>query len=227
MTTWNRIACLYIDADALGTPPLLDGKTSSPLTQAPIFIQSDKFPLQLYFRKKSANTGGVSAAVEQDPTDNIIFAAKETSKINGSAVLFSAVGFVKMGTDDDICYQATLNLHTPELIAAMADYAAPLPITVDIEVQNADNSERSTFQFTTTVKKQVYAGESTPSPAAPPYPAPNQIMLKHADGASVVFSEGKHPYLYCAETGLFHPLTVKLVDTHVVLATSDAGILNP
>jgi hypothetical protein len=98
---------------------------------------------------------------------------------------------------------------------------------VDIEVQNADNSERSTFQFTATVKKQAYAGESNPVPGAPLYPAPNQIMLKHADGASIVFVDGKHAYGYCEGTGLYHPIVLKLVDGHVAVATSDEGILNP
>ena len=155
MSTWNRIACLYIDVDAGGNPPLLDGKTSAPLNVIPAFIQADKFPLQLYFRKKSANTGGASAAVEQDITDNIVFAGKTTAAITGSTLLFSVSGFAVIGADDDLCYQAILDLDTPAIRTAMATQTVPLPITVDIEVQNADNTERSTFQFTAIVKKQV------------------------------------------------------------------------
>jgi len=209
MSYWNRIACFYIDVDAGGSPPLLDGKNSSPLTITPIFIQSDKFPLQLYFRERSATTGGASAAVEQDPTDNIVFACKKTSELTGSTLLFSATGFVKVGTGDDICYQAMLDLYTLELIAAMTTYTQPLAVKVDIEIQNADNSERTTFQFDAQIKKHVYAGESNPLPAAPLYPAPSQIMLKHADGASIVFVDGRHPYLYCSHCGLYFPFVLE------------------
>jgi hypothetical protein len=226
MTTWNRIACFYIDVDAFGSAPLLAGKNSSLLNVTPVFIQSDKFPLQLYFRKRSATTGGASAAVEQDPTDNIIFACKETSELTGTTLLFSAVGFVKVGTGDDVCYQATLNLHTPELIAAMSSVSAPLPVTIDIEVQNSDNTERTTFQFTALVKKQAYAGESNPVPAAPHYPAPSQLVLKHADGASLVFvGKEQHPYLYCSHCGLYFPYVIEYKNGGHALGIGDGVTL--
>jgi hypothetical protein len=227
MTTWNRTADFYVDVDAGGNPPLLDGKTSTKLNLAPCFIQADKFPLRLFFRKKAATTGGASAAVQHDPSDNIVFACKKTADLTGTVLLFSVTGFTLEGEEDDICYQAVLDLDTPAMRTAMASQTTPLAVRIDIEVQNADNTERATFQFDATIRKQVYNGEAVPSPSAPLYPAPNQLMLKHADGASIIFSEGKHAYLYCAETGLFHPLTAKLVDGHVVLATDDTGVLNP
>jgi hypothetical protein len=227
VSTWNRIACLYIDVDVRGGNPLLDGKTSAPLAAAQYFIQADKFPLQLYFRKRSATTGGTSAATELAATDNIVFSGKETAQITGATPLFTISGFAVFGSGDDLCYQAVLNLDTIPLRAAMTSVPT-LAITIDIEVQNADNSERFTFQFTATIKKQAYNGEAIPLPGAPLYPAPNQIMLIHADGASFVFSsDRKHAYVYVEGTGLYHPVIGKLEDGHVVLATSDEGVLNP
>lgn len=190
----------------------MDGKNSSPLNVTPTFIEADKFPLLLYFRKRSASTGAASAAQELDPTNNIIFACKKTSAITGTTLLFSATGFTKIGSGDDLYYQAMLNLYTPELTAAMTTVVAPytLPVRIDIEIQNADNTARSTFQFDALIKKHVYAGESNPVPAAPLYPAPSQLMLRHADGASLVFvGPEQHPYLYCSHCGLYFPFVIE------------------
>ena len=223
---WDRVGSLYIDVDAMGGNPLLDGKTNAALTVTPTFIQGDAFLIRLYFRRKSANTGGASAAIEQNVSDNIVLAGKATAQIAASELLFSVSSFETGGAGDDLCYQGILSLDSAAMRSAMSSVSS-LPVTIDVEVQNTDNTERATFQFAAIIKKQAYNNESTPTPAAPLYPAPNQLMLKHADGASIVFSEGKHPYLYCAETGLFHPLVLKLVDGHIVIASSDEGVINP
>lgn len=50
-----------------------------------------------------------------------------------------------------------------------------------------------------------------------------RFQQQHADGASVAFKDGKHPYLYCSGTGKWHPLTLTQVDGSVVLSVGQTG----
>lgn len=224
MTTWNKELCLYIDADAVeGAPCLLDGKASTQRMDSPYFIQGDKFTLKVFFRRRSDSSLNASAAVELPLGLNIVFAAKLAANLDSNDLLFAALDFVQEGENDDICYTALLDLNTLEIRQLFQQLSATSAnIKIDIEVQNAGNTERSTFQFDAVLKQQVYAGESAPLPGTPVYPLPADLVLKQPDGSFVRFAGAEQNlYIYESTTNLWYPLVIKLVDGIPTLALGE------
>lgn len=48
-----------------------------------------------------------------------------------------------------------------------------------------------------------------------------RYQQKHADGASIAFKDGQHPYLYCTGDAKWYPLVVSLVDGIAVLGLGE------
>ena len=171
--TWDGILNLYLDITKAGTRGcLLVEKTATALASAD-FIAGDKpISVALWFRTPVSAAFGAastSAAVELADNSVIVMAGKLSSALSATTLLFSATPFAKSGSGDNVCYEGALDLNTVEIIAAWAaaGEADSLSLYVDIEVENADNSKRSTFQFAATLYRQVYAGEADPTTATP------------------------------------------------------------
>jgi len=62
-------------------------------------------------------------------------------------------------------------------IAALSGTSTSLAVKCDIELQNADNTQRLTYQFDGSVLRQVYDGEADPTPGTPSYPLPAMLLL--------------------------------------------------
>lgn len=168
---------LYIDADRPGGMEcLLDGKSSSFAQAEPQLAQGDELLLKLFFRRRGA-AGAASTAVQLATGANIVLAAKEEDGLAEATLLFSAAAFVETGTGDDLHYESALNLNTDELDAAITG-GDPLPVRVDVEVQNGGNTYRLTYQFDMAISPQVYDGEADPTPGTPAYPHPDLIVTK-------------------------------------------------
>lgn len=173
---FNLDANLYIDVDAPGgLPCLLSGKNSSGITTAPTYIFADCFPLNLYFRTRNG-VGTASTAVGLASL-NIVVGAKLLSNLSATSLLFSASDFVAVGTDDDLHYQAVLDLDKTELATALGSNKN-ITARVNVEVENADNSRRLTYQFDVVIQAQAYGGESSPTPGTPIYPVPSLLVTK-------------------------------------------------
>lgn len=167
---------LYIDADRPGgLSCLLQGKTSSAVSETPRAVQGDEFLLQLYFRKRGSPSAASTAATVSPAA--IVFAAKKADNLGATTLLFSTAAFAPAGEGDDARYEAVLNLNTPELDAAFGTEKT-VTARVDVELQNADNSRRLTYQFDWFISRQAYAGEATPTPGTPTYPHPSLIVTK-------------------------------------------------
>ena len=160
-----RVISLYIDITKPGgVACLLAGKSSSEISAVPSFILGDKFTLALYFRRPSAGITTASTAVSISGA--VALGAKPTADLESTDLLFSAADFAETDTDDDLHYEAAVDLNTPELLAAMGDEDT-LDVTVDIEVRDAGNSERLTFQFAAQVRRQALIGTEAGPTAAP------------------------------------------------------------
>ena len=163
--SWDRVRKFYVDVDAGGGPPLLNGTKSSRVSNAPTFIQADHFPVRIYFRTIIASTEPTNSIAL--PTDSkMVIAAKSKDNLTSPSLLFFADDFTEVVEGNDTYYGADLDTNTIELnnLLNSKDRAN---IIVDIEVQDATNAERTTFQFEAVAKKQVYGNESAPSSAIP------------------------------------------------------------
>jgi hypothetical protein len=160
-----RVISLYLDITKPGgVQPLLSGKSSTEISATPSFILGDKFTLALYFRNPSAGITTASTPIEISGA--IALGAKATADLDATEFLFSASGFAETGADDDLRYEAALDLNTKELIAAMGTDDT-LDVTVDIEVQDAGNTERLTFQFAAQIRRQALIGTEAGPTSAP------------------------------------------------------------
>lgn len=198
--TFARVFDLYVDVAAAGGPnPLLQGLNGSPLTALISWVQGDCFTLRIHFRLVAAGFGAATTAIAVDDGDEIVLAAKVNA--SDAALVFSASGFEKVVSGSDIYYQASLDLNTVELAAALT--GASLVVLVDLELQNNDNTRRLTFRFATTIIAQAYDGEGDPTPAAPAYPSPAALVTKEPTGANYRFKDGQFQ-LWNPVTGMFH-----------------------
>jgi hypothetical protein len=158
----ERRKSLYIDvAKAGGENPLLDKKTvNQALT--PSFVQGDRLTLSLFFRSiADAVTTTVSDAVELPAGAAVVVGGAVKGDLDAGTLLFYASAFSLQGSGDDARYDATLDLDTAEVEDALAE-SDSVEIRIDVEVQDAGNAERLTYQFDAVLYRQVYAAQQPP-----------------------------------------------------------------
>lgn len=149
---------LYLDVDAVGQAnALLDRKTSTPRSDTPSFIQGDVLTLKLFLRQCSSTVGGASTAATLIAGDTLVCAARPAANIASGALLFIVAGLAAAGTGDDLCYQATLDLNTAEIVTALAS-SDTLSAVVDVEIADASGAFRGTLRFNITILRQIYDG---------------------------------------------------------------------
>lgn len=107
-----------------------------------------------------------------------------------SPYLLAATAFTEGGAEETGWYYETpLDFSSTDLAAAFT-YAPTrllLAIKVDIEYQNADNTQRQTTQFVLNVRRQILTGPPSTDPAVPPLPtAPvaDTFLGGNADGSN-------------------------------------------
>lgn len=193
MAEWTKHLKLYVDVDAIGTNPLLNGDGSTPLALTPAFVQSDCVPLRLYFRTKADSPLNPSTSVTLPGGAAIVVAGKQPTELDEATELFQVSGFTQVDEDGETYYQATLDLNTSEIDDVFENTTlTSVPIRVDIEVQNGDNSERFTFQFDATLKQQVYDNDYTITPTPNPqrwewftHEGKECLRIKNGDGETL------------------------------------------
>lgn len=181
---------LYIDIDKPGgLSCLLDGKTSSQLQTEPMLVQGDCFTLKLFFRRRGV-LGAASTPITLAAGSEIVLAGKHIDDLGAVTLLFNATSFAETGSGDDLHYEATLDLNTVELDAKVGTNK-DISVRIDVEVEDAGNDMRATYQFDATVRHQVYDGEADPTPGTPAYPHPDLLYTKAEIDARIEwFSEG-------------------------------------
>jgi len=224
MTTWNKELALYIDADAPeGALCLLDGLSSTTRQASLYLLQGDKLTIKLVFQRRADSLLNAAENVELPMGAVIVLAGNPSPSLDSEDLLFSATDFVRAVSDDIVYYSATLDLNTLEIRELfLQEEATELPIKIDIEIENADNTERVTFQFDAVLKQQVYSGQANPTPGTPVYPQPGAIVLKQADGSFVRFMGAEQQiYLFHQGTNKFYPLILKEVDGIITVAPGE------
>ena len=164
---------MIIDADAPGGVfPLLTAEGAT--APSPKFVAGDHFDLFLQFARRPAALGGDLTYLALSGSWSIMVGMR-ASRLASSSLLASAVDFGVSGDG----YMAALSLNTTEMLAVFATTATPQTIWMDIEIADAGNTRRVTYQFAVSINPQAYmAGETDPTPAEPEYPAPGAIPVR-------------------------------------------------
>lgn len=229
---WVKRIALYLDIEEAAGDPLLDGTTSNARSSAPVFVQGDKFRLELYFRAPANSPLNASSAQQLPAGSVVMLAGKLTTELDAAPALFSAGPFSEAGAGDTLCYAADLDMATVELTAAFAAAAeTSLTVRVDVEVQNSDNSDRLTYQFDVTVKQQAYGPGTTSGSGAPTYvtaaEAAARFVQLRQDEAWAWFSltDGRW-YHYEQTTNKWYPDIVQIQDG-IPVKTLGEGVDSP
>lgn len=197
--SWSSTTKLYINVDAAGGYPLLAG-TSNVAAQKPIFVQGDRFPLQLWFRRPGSATGA-STAIALADTSSVILSGKLKDALDADELLFCADSFTETGSGADTYYSGDLILDTEPLNELFAASASD-QITIVIDLTITLGATRYTFQFEAFIKRRVYNSEGAPEETpAPDYYTKSQadalFMVRGAVGASWRISpDGLHLQLW-------------------------------
>ncbi|MBI5770847.1 MAG: hypothetical protein HZA93_23925 [Verrucomicrobia bacterium] len=203
---WDRSIDLFVN---VGTAPefvLLSSTSSRQPAERPVLVSGDKHLVRLYLL--DATTAGVAPTLKTLATgDQIILAGKKGGL---GTLLFSADDFLEVDDATGKHYEATLDLTPNALEMAFGDDAA-LVVVCEVEVQNSANTGRRSRQFSVRVNKGVYAGEATPAPAEPQYPAAESLALRvPANGTYRIKTAADAQYfqLKHAATGAWHTLFI-------------------
>jgi len=191
--TLARVYDLYVNVDAPGGADcILDANGARRSASNPVsWILKDVFEVRLHFRRVDATIDAETTIVEQPASWAIVLAGKDPDAVgtleNPTGLVFSATQFVRVDTDDDVYYAATLSLDTAELEAFLDSTAigSYKTVRIDIENQDATNAARLTYQFTARIQQQVYDNETDPVPAVPEYPSPGAILVKISGSAAL------------------------------------------
>lgn len=192
--SWNRIVDLHIVLDNRRSNfPLIESRLSVQPLNSLEFIQSDHFRLRLWFYRLGQGALETPIPIRLSADTYLVFSGKRTTALGDGDLLFKAEGFEEVeATDEDLPgvyrYEADLNLHTEALntvLDGLGATARTLPVAIDIENQNDDNTRRLTKQFDAQIRRQAYAGEDPPEDEEDPYPAPGNVLTKSGNLAGV------------------------------------------
>lgn len=193
--SFARVINHYLNLDAQGNP-LVSGINNISPRSTPTYVQGDTVLVRIWPLTETGQATAPLATARLAAGSELVIAAKAAANLGATSLLFSALAFAERNTEVDNSgawyYEAELELNTTDLntaIAALSSTATSLALKVDIEIQNADNSERITYQFDAAAIRQVYAGEASPVPGTPVYPHPRTLMVRGV-GKSVDVAEG-------------------------------------
>jgi hypothetical protein len=184
-----------------GAPCLLTGLAPArAATVAPALVHGDSVTLHLYLASPTDTLAPTATPVLFDDGSTFVLAGKNPANLAGPC-LFSVTGWTTAPTDpetDPDHYVGDLNLNTTALNTLFNARTTPLTVACDLEIQNAANTHRITYQFDLTVRPQRYAGtEGVPVESDPLYPSPASLELKAnkgtANGYAPLDSDGKVP----------------------------------
>ena len=183
--SYTRTFDLYINLAAGPAGPLLASSASLATGPKPIWNQNDKFTLRLWFLTPAGSINTPPTITALDDGAVIALGARPAANLDNDGLLFSASAFTAT-TDGDgnPYYYADLNLNTEALGTALTGQKS-LMVLVDLQVQNAGNTERLTVpQFAATILRDVIRGdEGVPVSGDPVYPVPAAIELVARKGA--------------------------------------------
>lgn len=152
---------IYLDGERSGGPDAsLDGEASNPPSTPYSFIVADRFPLNVYFRKRSTENGNSTAL--NPPTGSTCVVAGRTSS--------GALLFAELLTVSGDHYTGTLDL-TPAAVAAAVStlaFGGAADLFLDFETKNAGETNTLTFRANCKLYKQVYDGTTPAGPVTVP-----------------------------------------------------------
>lgn len=154
--SWSRELSFYLDLNAYGTTSvLLDGTRSERLASTPGFVQGDKMTLKLFPRQRSTAIGAASTSMQLASGSTIRMEVAASSDFD--TTLVTVTGWAEQSESGVYWYTATANFGTSELDTAIGT-ASSLAVKVGVEIRNADNTERMSFQFDATIAREVVDG---------------------------------------------------------------------
>lgn len=172
---------IYLDRGKPGGQACVLNGTSSSLAAANHqLIQGDKLRLRLYFRTVGG-FGIASTSVILDAGDVIVLAGKLASNPGAADALFSCSSFVQGAIGTESYYEGVVDLNTMELATALGS-SLYVECSVDVEVQNAANTERLSYRVPVRVHKQALIGTEGTTSGNPPYPAAGSVAVKAPTG---------------------------------------------
>ncbi len=152
----SRTFPLYLNPQNPDEPLLVDASSYAKANHM-VLTQGDKFTLRLYF----VQTPGSSPVFEiPDETDTIVLAAKKTLADTTPTFLISS------WTWGEDYIEATFDAGVASGFWVNASQTNRI-LTCDVEVRDASNEARITYQFPIRLRRQVYGGETAPGTITP------------------------------------------------------------
>lgn len=178
---WDRYVEFVINLAAKGTDTLVRSISSLTTAKADI-VQNDEFPVRLRFALPTNVSTSPLEVVRLAPGSVIVFTGKDAANLSAGDLLYYLDEFEEGLDESGYFYTGILNTNTDEALAAFTGLGSKssLAVTNEVEIQNAGNTQRTSFQHSSIFRRQVYNGEAAPTPAPPPYPVPSALLIVSA-----------------------------------------------
>ncbi len=185
--------------------PLVVSKADQTPRDTITWIPGDHFTLRVHLCDEPTEPGGPLVGAQIDAGDQIVLNGKEADALTGAS-FFSATPFTETQSDGEYYYEADLDLNVSAFLTAAA--TDPVQVLAEIQVQNAGNTKRLSYEFPVLGKARVYQGtEGADADGDPPYPLPGALALKTVAGKYRIKDDGSWQ-LWNADQSLFHTITV-------------------
>jgi len=193
---WDRYLEIIINLSERGANTALASQSGLTALRQADFVQNDAFPLRLIFVQETGNPSAPVEVVRLEPGSTIVFSGKLASVLGGSTLLYYSDAFEEQGNDEAGWYYiADLDTNTEEVAAAftaLSSTKTTIATVNEVEIQNADNTQRTSFQHACLLRRQVYNGEGAPDPAGPEYPAPSSLATAASLAAEATARAAAH-----------------------------------
>lgn len=141
-------------------------------------MRRDKFPVRIWPMRTSGLLTSGNITHERLVDLVIFFGAKLASNLDAESFITSQTDWTEVQDGNKYYYEALVDFNTAAISTAFAGQES-LDLRFDIRLQNLDNTQRITYQFPGTLRKNAILGtEGTGGPGDPIYPLPAEILTK-------------------------------------------------
>ena len=160
--------------------PLIASKTDASPRDTIRWIPGDHFKLRVHLLNEPEQPQQPFIGAQINSGNEIVLNGKNPEALTGDSY-FSATGFTEVESGGQYYYEADLDLNVEAFItAANEGNGGKANVMAELQVQDAGNTKRLSYEFPVIGKARVYQGtEGVPTSGDPAYPVPGAIVTLH------------------------------------------------
>lgn len=157
--------------------PLIASKSDASPRDTIKWIPGDHFKVRVHLLDEPVQPQQPFVGARIDSGNQLVLNGKNPEDLTGDSY-FSATGFTEVESGGEYYYEADLDLNVEAFITAAEEgNGGQANVLAELQVQDAGNTKRLSYEFPVIGKARVYQGtEGVPTSGDPVYPLPGAIL---------------------------------------------------